>query len=171
MLSLLVSSITGWRNDVRSQAGEHEQFIRDTYSIFLDIDRLQIQQPEISHEFVTPADYSEEVARVKRMFPNASPEQKAMMRLHEEAFAFYLFTCFERLVYAAKTPESTRAEALNRFLEKQLTYFYANVLRNPRLVYFWRDEKGFEYFDDYTRAEYNKHIPQNLSADPRGPFF
>jgi len=170
MIGLALSLVTAWRNDIRAQAAEHQLFIRDTYTTYLEIDHAALQQPEISHVFVTASDYPTEVARVKQAFQAASAEERAKMRLHEEAFAFYLFTCFERLVYAVKAPESTRTAELDRFLKKQLRYFAKKVLPNPRLVYFWRDERGFEYFDEDTQDYYNAHVPRSLRADPLGPF-
>lgn len=170
MIGLALSLVTAWRNDVRSQAAEHQQFIRDTYNSYLEIDHFQMEHPEAAHEFVTVSDYPSEIIRVKQAFQGLSPSEKAQMRLREEAFAFYLFTCFERLVYATKAPESTRSAELDRFLNKQLKYFTEKVLPNPRLIYFWRDDAGFQYFDEDTRNYYSEHVPRTLRSDPIGPF-
>src|SRR5256885_12932062 len=99
MTGLALSLVTAWRNDIRTQAAEHQQFIRETYASYLEINKFLTQQPEIAHVFVAAADYPAEVKQVEQAFRNAPADQRAKMRLREEAFAYYLFTCFERFVY------------------------------------------------------------------------
>lgn len=170
--SFTVSVLVAYRNDVRSQESEHQEFIRDTYTTYREMNRFQMQQPEIAHVFVRPADYSGEVAQVKRAFAEATPQDRARFSLSEEAFAFYLFSSFERLVYAATSPASMRSPALDHFLDRQLRYYADNLLCNPRLVYYWRDLRGYEYYDESTRRYYMKLVPDlsRLYADAHGPF-
>lgn len=87
--------------------------------------------------------------------------------------AFYVYTSFARLVLAQRIPESTRTDATTQFIAGELAYFSGDILQNPRLVYFWRDEKGYRYFDQATQQAYGAlvhgHI-ETLKADPDGPF-
>jgi hypothetical protein len=172
IISLTVSLIMAYRTDARSQDAERQQFIRETYETFLEINHLQMQQPEIAHEFVRPRDYNDEVGLVKRAFSSLTPEEKGRLHLREEAFAYYLFSAFERLAYETRAPESTRSEELGRFLDQQLRYFGQFILPNPRLVYYWRDTHGCEYYDFDTRRKYAILVPNlgDLPSDPEGPF-
>jgi len=160
------------RTDIRSQAGEHQQFIRDAYGTFLEMDHFQMQQPEISHEYCRPGDYPTEKARVQRAFASATPEERAKLLLREEGFAFYVFSAFERLVFLKRAPESTRTKELDRFLNEQLRYFAQDVLPNPRLVYYWRDQHGYLYYNQETSDYYSQLVPnlRQLQSDPQGPF-
>lgn len=172
IFSLTVSGLVAYRNDVRNQESEHQDFIRDTYATYREMSRFQMQQPEVAHVFVRPGDYAGEVAQVKRAFAAAGPEDRARLSLSEEAFAFYLFTSFERLVYARESPASMRSPALDRFLDRQLRYYAQNLLSNPRLLYYWRDLRGCEYYDLSTQRKYLQLVPNlsRLASDPHGPF-
>ncbi len=172
VFTFLATTWTGWRNDVRSQAAEHQQFIRETYAAYMEMSHFQMEHPEIAHETVDAAQYASEVQRVKLAFPNLSPADKAQMRLREEAYADYVFSSFERLVYAANAPESTRTPEVNRFLGQQLKYYSEHVLPNPRLMYYWRDDHSSQYYDAATQAYYRKAVTNYLRAvsDSAGPF-
>jgi hypothetical protein len=172
VVGLTVSLIASWRTDVRNQAAEHQQFIRDTYATYLEMNHFQMQQPEIAHELVTPADYLDEITRVQPAFSLATPDERARSLLREEGFAYYVFSSFERLAYEANAPESTRSKELDRFLQRQLEYYARVILPNPRLVYYWRDAHGCEYYDWATREKYDKFVPNlsELPSDPFGPF-
>jgi hypothetical protein len=172
VVGLSVSLIASWRTDVRNQASEHQQFIRDTYATYLEMNHFQMQQPEIAHELVTRADYLDELTRVQPAFSAATPAERARLLLREEAFAYYVFSSFERLAYEANAPESTRSKELDRFLQRQLDYYARVILPNPRLVYYWRDAHGCEYYDWSTREKYDEFVPDlsELPSDPYGPF-
>ena len=172
LASFSVSTVTAYLTEARNRALEQRQLINDVYSTYLEWNRLQLEHPEIAHEQVRPEEYAIAVLNVRQAFASLSVEEKARYRLREEAFAFYAFSTFERLVYAKLTPETTHSAELERFVNEQLNYFARAVLPNPRLVHFWRDERGGDYYDEATRRYYAKIVARasELPADASGPF-
>lgn len=102
--SLAVSIAIAIAGELRARAAEHRQFLSETYGNYLDTDRIELDHPEIAHELVVADEYAEELKRVRSAFAGVTPEEKARLRLREEAAAFYVFSSFARLVQAQKTP-------------------------------------------------------------------
>ena len=90
-------------------------------------------------------------------------------KLREEAAAFYAMSAFARLIKDEQAP-GLKNEARKKFLHDEMAYFTEDVLPNPRLVYFWREDKGYKYFDEATRTAFQELMKRPLKADPCGPF-
>lgn len=172
-LGLATALFTTCRGEVRSHTAEQQQFINQTYGAYLETDRFQLEHPEIAHELTVFDDYCEEVKRVRAAYVSATSEEKARFRLREEAVAWYEFSVFAQLVHAQQASELTRDNATSQFIQDELDAFGQDILPNPRLVYFWRDEHGSRYYDLGVQNKYLALIKlpsAPMTSDQCGPF-
>jgi hypothetical protein len=173
IVATLVALLVAYRGELRSRTAEQQQFIQQTYGAYLETDRFQLDHPEIAHELVTPDEYCDEVNRVRAAYGSATGEEKARMRLREEGLAWHVFSVFAQLVHAQQASASTRDNATSQFIQGELEAFGQDILPNPRLVYFWRDEKGSKYYDSGVRSKYLALIKRplaSMASDECGPF-
>lgn len=149
------------------------QAIKGAYDTFYDINRMQLANPDVSHMFATPENYSTVISQVTETMVGTSVKEQSLLRLKERAVALALFTIFERNLYEWKQAEAVGDSKRAVFLQEVLNYFTGRLLRNPRLVYYWKLTPGglATYFETSTQQYYqtNAELP-TLVPDYIGPF-
>jgi len=90
--------------------------------------------------------------------------------------AYFVFSEYDRLISAASLASEMRQRRRDRFLADTLAFYSKKLLRNPRLLSYWRDLGASKYFDEGTVDYYNRNVlhddnkPVTLIYDPVGPF-
>ncbi len=148
--------------------------IRYTYGVYDKLTDLRIQNPEFSFLLYIPpiaqipldCDYDKKYLQIKKacaavMQYKLDTGQVTMedIQLKERAIATIIFSEFSHI---CRRYDGTFIldRNLNDFLEGAFQYFVKEVLRNPRLLYFWNDdrEKLGKYYYGLAEAVYDKKV-------------
>ncbi len=91
--------------------------------------------------------------------------------------AYFVFSEFDRLVSAQAFAEEMGEKERSEFLTGTLEFYCKQLLRNPRLLWYWRDNHAKEYYSEDTVKYYMENVlkeddgkPSALTFDPVGPF-
>ena len=173
-IALVVSISTYFREPERDSDKMTSEIIRQTYSDFVSLTTMRVQNPRQSHLFELPEAYAATFERVK-LSTNApvAPSEIARLSLEERAFADVLFTVFEQAFFQWTNAIQRKDTARAGFLELELEYFCGRLLRNPRLLWFWAEDGGrlALHYEEATRRHYDKCVqPKAHTRDAVGPF-
>ena len=162
-LALLISGVTAWDTHASSTSANEaltSETIKSQYDIFLDLNRVQVEQWEVGHLFALPDTYRAAAHDVAAALGPLSPQRHAELMLRERAIALLIFTMFEHGFFQQKQAAQTGETGRAQFLQEMLDYYTGRLLRNPRLMYYWRANGGglVTYFERETRDCYNHHV-------------
>jgi hypothetical protein len=148
-------------------AGEHEA-VKSVYNTYFDASKTQLNVPEAMHVFVLSNAYKEVACDVKRAVLDAVPQDKARYRLKERAMADYLFTIYEFMILDYNASQSFFGDDRRAEEDKKaILYFTDDLLRNPRLLWYW-DASGGKLESEY-REETKKHYMEHVRNNPGRP--
>lgn len=145
-----------------------------SYEKYYEMNRIELEKPYLTHLFVTPDRY----AGIKRTVVEAkgmiSKKQRAQYLLEERAVADFIFTYYEQTLYQW---EATK-DAERKFTSEVLEYLRGRLLRNPRLIYWWREQNGGleTSYEERTRDDWQKNVLGKIDinkpewCDALGPF-
>jgi hypothetical protein len=124
----------------------------------------QLNTPEAMHVFVLPNVYYKVACDVKRAVIESQPADMARFRLKERAMADYIFSIYEYTVLDYLAAQSFMGDSRRAKLDEEtLTYFTEDLLRNPRLLWYWNPTGGrlaAEYRHE-TVGHYKDHVLMN----------
>jgi hypothetical protein len=177
VVSLTVAGFSFYNAVSTRRDTARSQMIRDAYLTFYELNRLQLQNWQLSHLFAMPDLYARisiEVANWKSL----SSEERSELLLKERAIALLIFTIYEQSFYQWKQSRDAGDVRRAGFLSEVLGYFTGRVLRNPRLLYYWCAEGDglAAYFETETRKHYGDNVvndtkaPLVIKPDFIGPF-
>jgi len=172
-VALLVSMCASREATRAHEDSQEESAVSHAYTAFEEMNKFQLDHPEIAHLLTNKADYDHTVADVRKAVGPLTEQQRAQYLLIESATAFYIFSEVDRLVTAEAQAKRLHIHGRRRFLDATL-HFYSNVLLpNPRLAYYWYKQKGSAYYPAELDAFFRNEVwggrePQWI--DPIGPF-
>ena len=108
--------------------------------------------------------------------PNCRFCKMGVMSQKEKAVAQVIFNLYERTFFKHKHAIDNRDKQRADFLEMVLNYLCSELLKNPRLLYFW-DERGggmHRFYEDEVVDHYAgcmSDVDFENIADPKGPFY
>jgi len=177
VLALTISLISLSYTYMSSRETSASDAVKSSYSIFLDMAKIEQQNSRIMHVFTLSNTYPSVVAKVKLATKDLTLAERSQLVLAERSLAEYIFTTFEYSLYEHKVAVDFHDNAKAQFLKEVLDYFTARLLRNPRLLYYW-DKKGgglSTLYEDWTNAYYDSHVlhdkqlPLLENPDASGP--
>ena len=177
LIALVISIISLSYSYISSRESSASDAVKTSYSIFLDMSKMQQQNSKVMHVFALSNVYPEVARRVHAATKDLSDAEKNQLILAERSLADYIFTTFEYSLYEHKVAEQFHDTAKAKFLQEVLDYFTTRQLRNPRLLYYWnRDGGGLSVeYEDWTNKYYDEHVlhdknqPLVETPDPTGP--
>jgi hypothetical protein len=167
--ALLLSVISlGFTWAVSAQSTE-SQSVNEQYQVFIDLAEMGIQNPENVHLLTLPESYHRVSCDVARHMALLSPEEQAAYPLKERAVADYIFTLFERSVYQQRVTSGWWGKMFphsRRVNNEVVAYFTGRLLRNPRLLWYWRADGGGlrRHYEDETIERYEAGVLRGLGA-------
>lgn len=178
IVALLVSVTSAYYSRLNAKDAAASGVIRESYNTFYLLNRLQLENYQLSHIFVLPDRYRDASSLVGSTLGSASVEEVSGFKLKERAIATLIFTSYEQTFYQWKQADISGDEDRAAFLLEVLNYFTGRLLRNPRLLFYWSPTGGglSTYFEEDTREHYARHVLQDPErplrevADSTGPF-
>ncbi len=169
-VSLLSAYIVYWNHE-ETVGGEA---IREAYSTFFEVDRLQLENWQVSHIFTTPGGYDRVKADIVLAVKDASPEKLVELRLKERVLALHVFDNYEQILFLLDHAKQSGQREQARFLQTMADYFTSRILRNPRLLFYWStladNYEGTTQKEYAARVLHNAQDPLTTRPDAEGPF-
>lgn len=152
--------------------------IKEAYSVFFEMLKIQHGEWQQSHLFALPAQYEAVVSNVSQAVRPLDGQKKNELLLKERSVADFVFTLYEQNLYLVQHARSVGDEERSRFLGEVQNYLTGRVLRNPRLLWYWSASGGglSEAYEEATRKHYEANVlrsasqPLSEKPDPVGPF-
>jgi hypothetical protein len=178
IVALLASVISIYLNLASTRDSTKSQAIREAYGTFFDLARLQLGNPQQSHLFAVPRQYPEVRSAVAASVQGLSSAQKVELSLKERAVADYVFTLYEQNLYLRRQADAAGDEGRSQFLGEVEAYLTGRLLRNPRLLFYWRADGGglSDLYEEDTKKHHrekvatDKQVPLTEPEDAAGPF-
>lgn len=144
------------------------------YERYYDMNRIELENPHLTHMFVTYDKYEQVKALVEKATERLDAVKASCYLLQERAVADLILSFYEQMLGQWEATQDKEHE----FIDGMIKYFEGRLLRNPRLIWWWMaDAGGLETsYDDKTRARWRKNVfePfQHTTAtwqDAEGPF-
>lgn len=165
---------------------ETQTLIHDQYELCRDLDKIRVEQPQISHLLALPtkagvsewANYDLFRANVKAIVSKNRPPTKsdggasdewlaaaATLYLQEHAVALHVFDIYEQTLLQFGAAESAQDKERTKVLRDLLDYYEQKLLRNPRLRYHW-SHGGEDLMDPSTKTRYAANVVAAFPKDP-----
>lgn len=176
LVALVVSIFSAHQSCSLNQDMAKAQAIRESYTTFEELTRLQLENWQLSHMFALPDHYDAVVNQVSTSSGALEPAKRQELLLKERALADIIFNAFEQNYYQWRHAKEVSDIKRVAFLEEVLNYLTGRLLRNPRLLYYWADAGLSASYESTTREFYDYRVlnnprqPLTHSADSKGPF-
>lgn len=174
IVAVLVSVTTYVKGESRRRKDVTFEIIQKTYEKYSEMNRIELEKPYLTHLFVVSDRYLRIKQNIREVTGVISNQQRAKYLLEERAVADFIFTYYEQTLFQwSATKDKER-----RFSHDLLAYFRSTLLRNPRLIYWWRIENGgLEVnYALKTRKDWETHVlewvdtTKPAECDAVGPF-
>lgn len=165
------SAFFAWRNRKR----EIPYTVASTaYDRYYDMNRIELENPHLTHMFVTFDRYEQIKAIVHKATGRLDEVKLSSYLLQERAVADLILSFYEQMLGQW---DATREKEYG-FIDEMIAYFEGRLLRNPRLVWWWMSEGGGleTSYEDHTRQRWRENVLAPIQAadapwqDARGPF-
>jgi len=176
VLAFFMSAFAIYSSEQRRRIDIPFDVVPRTYQRYYEMNNIELQRPYLTHIFVTPDRYPDVKNRVRDALPAPNRQKKAELLLEERAAADFIFTFYEQTFFQV---EATRADTQTyEFINRVLRYLREDLLRNPRLIYWWHERLGGleTSYEAKTRDDWAKYVFKNISTenedwcDAAGPF-
>jgi hypothetical protein len=155
------------RNDISFEV------VPKLYDKYYEMNKIQLGHPYLAHMFASPDRYPEVAKAAAAMVSGASDKDKAKYWLEERAVADFIWTYYEQLLFQWNSTKDDERE----FVVKVLDYLEDDLLRNPRLLWWWVIKGGGleTTYEDITRCEFQRNVLKKIdlatigTLDPVGP--
>src|SRR5580658_1043848 len=143
------------------------------YEKYYVMNEIQLDHPYLAHMFTSPDRYPEVAKAAAIMASGASDKEKAKYWLEERAVADFIWTYYEQLLFQWNSTKDDERE----FVVKVLDYLEDDLLRNPRLLWWWVIKGGGleTTYENITRCEIKRNTLNKIdlattgTLDPVGP--
>lgn len=156
--ALFVSMCTKEGSERAHRDTQTEEAVSRTYQAFAEMNKLQVEHPEVAHLLTNADDYDETVELVRLSIGPLTDQERAKYILIEDGAAFSIFSEVDRLVIArhaaAKIGEKERAA----FIDQTLDFYSRTILRNPRLAFYWLEDGAQAYYDPATIEFFSQRV-------------
>ncbi len=175
--SLIVSSFSYNATVKYSSSQARMQFLREIYGEYSDFSVKRVDYWYLTHLFVVPeadggyAEYDRAVQSVREAVSKEPLPKRLEYQLKEEALVTLILTKYEQGLYQLEEANRIGDEWLRTFLKEEVVdYFRKNLIRNPRVLYYWDDVK--QLFSEKLRQDVAKQLEgtSSLRRDKIGPF-
>ena len=175
LVALVVAILSFILSKRANSAHSTRQAISEQYSEFKKFNELRIDNPQHSHIFEVPSHYEFVKSIVKRSAQDISNEESFRLVLQERAMAIMICSMYEATLYNIETAEMEGNKKRAKFLSEVLNYLEGEWLRNPRILYFWTDERHSlkTMFEIATRRRLEEKVLKYVAEeeiDKNGPF-
>lgn len=149
--------------------------INQNYDDFIDLHELRAQFPYHGHLFELKDQYDQVKNEVVAALVSLSEDDRLKLlprlKLEERALARRIFSQYENAFYQWQNTSRSRDKSRLWFHKDVADYFSQRLLRNPRLVWFWRSSGGNYrlHYEPLTRDHYDRTVVET-SVDDTGPF-
>jgi hypothetical protein len=173
LFAVILSLVAFYNSEQRRKKDVPFELIPKAYEKYYEMNKIQLEKWYLGHMFTTFDRYPEMKDLIAKGVGNLTNGKRAEYLSHERAVADFLFTYYEQtLLQWAATKDQER-----KILDDILSYFQGRLLRNPRLVYWWRESGGGleTSYEKETREAWNTKVYAAIKdgkdwCDPRGPF-
>jgi hypothetical protein len=147
--------------------------VKTEYDLFNDLNKIQLEHWEMTHLYALPDRYDSVSAQVASAVVPLDERKRSELLLRERVTALYIFTMFEQALYRLDQSERGFDGGRTEFLHAVVAYYTDRVLRNPRLLHYWKSEGLSTYFEESTNKLFEERVMKNVPAsgiDVVGPF-
>jgi hypothetical protein len=137
-IAVTVSVITYNNAEQRRKRDVPAEVIPKAYEKYYEMNKIELDKWYLTHMFVVPELYSGIKDIVHRGVAPLASAKRVEFVLHERAAADFVFTFYEQTLYQW---DATRDKE-RKFINDTLSFLRGSLLRNPRLVYWWRERAG-----------------------------
>jgi hypothetical protein len=131
-----------------------------------------------SHLFIVGANalgYRHTVQRIRGATITGDSQEAARLELEEATIAEYIFTTYEQLYFNWQDAHRLGQDpGREEFLRRGLEGYYADLLCNRRLLWYWNKHGGGleQNYSPELAQEYKQHVLNTCSQQPDedGPF-
>jgi hypothetical protein len=176
LLALGISVVTAVIATREQEDSSESGVIKDQYSMFLDLNKQQRDDWQLSHMYELPENYEATRMLVATSISSNTPEEKRVeLMLRERAIALQIFTLYEQALVQHDQAVASGDNRRRSFLEAVVKYFSGRLLQNPRLRYYWNDKGGGMqlYFGESTKNHYSVNVSRKdtpVGEDTTGPY-
>jgi hypothetical protein len=150
--------------------------IQTEYALFGSFATLQHEHPLMTHLFAyTPEQYRNTTKQITAVAKSLKDEEKAKFLLEEQGIANSIFTSFEETYYFWVHSKDAAYQPRAKLLEDDMSWF-ARQMCNPRLAWYWDQDKGMRLSLNYARElrmyleSAHQELPCVAAEDLSGPF-
>jgi len=144
------------------------------YDRYYDMNRIALENPHLTHMFVTFDKYDQIKAIVERSIERLDEPKIASYQLQERAVTDFILSFYEQMLGQWAATQDKEHE----FVDAMIGYFEGRLLRNPRLIWWWMAEAGGleTSYEPSTRKRWRERVLEPFKAstanwqDAEGPF-
>jgi hypothetical protein len=174
VLAFLISLVSLAQSCTSANDAAYMAAIQTAYQGYNDLTEKQIEEWQLSHLFALPEEYGNVKKNITDSITPLDGAKRAELLLREQAIAEFIFNEYEKTFYELKHVTTFKDSNRIKFFEDTMDYYRNQLLRNPRLLYYWPKLK--QGFTDEVQKDYDENIakklgkPVNESEDSLGPF-
>ncbi|CAN2044579.1 hypothetical protein GMMP13_1500003 [Candidatus Magnetomoraceae bacterium gMMP-13] len=171
ILAFIASIFAIWLSRKSQNEVMYSTSIYKQYNIFDKLSDMVGQHWEFTHLLALHDRYDNEVSLIKQAIGTLTDEKRAEFLVREKMVALLIFQNYEQTLYQWQNSKGIIDNQRTKFLYDVLMYFTQRLLRNPRLLYYWKEGNLKEYFEKLTTDHYSKYVTDSSdNLDSSGPF-